>query len=165
MAIVGEATGMALDPSEYTVRELRDEVLDDVDDVEALEAALEAEREGQDRSTAIDHIEARLDAVAEKTGNGEGEEELPDFEEVLEAEEAEEEIEVEPVHAAPASESTTTVIFDTMGAGGGRTGHNTIHRVDDDLEPACGARVGAKGQRGPRHRFDADAEDCSSCWG
>lgn len=159
MAIVGEATGMALDPSEYTVRELRDEVLDGIDDVEVLEAALEAER--GNRMTAVDHIERRLDEVRaseEEEADEEGDEDLPDFDELEAAEEEAEE-------AAPDPEATTTVIFDTMGAGGGRTGHNTIHRVNDDLEPACGARVGAKGQRGPRHRFDADAEDCSSCWG
>ncbi|PSP77108.1 hypothetical protein BRC81_10780 [Halobacteriales archaeon QS_1_68_20] len=53
---------MALDPTEFTVDELRDEV-EDVDDQETLEEALDAEREGKDRKTAKAAIERRLQAL------------------------------------------------------------------------------------------------------
>jgi DNA repair exonuclease SbcCD ATPase subunit len=49
-------------PADYSVAELK-EALDDVDDVEALERLLDAERTGENRVTAIDAIEQRLDAV------------------------------------------------------------------------------------------------------
>ncbi|AUV82057.1 hypothetical protein C2R22_10690 [Salinigranum rubrum] len=50
-------------PADHSVAELKD-ALEDVDDVEALERLLEAERTGEERVTAIDAIETRLDAVA-----------------------------------------------------------------------------------------------------
>ena len=53
---------MALDPDDHTVTELQAE-LDDIDDPDELEALLSAERDGKDRKTAVDAIEARLDAV------------------------------------------------------------------------------------------------------
>lgn len=61
---------MSLDPSDYTVDELRDE-LEDVDDVDALQEALESERGGKDRKTAVDAIEARIEAVEEQSGEQE----------------------------------------------------------------------------------------------
>ena len=51
-----------LDPGDHTVDELRD-ALEDVDDAEALQAILEAERDGKDRKTAKEAIEARIEAV------------------------------------------------------------------------------------------------------
>lgn len=51
-----------LDPSAHTVSELRD-ALEDVDDPDGLAAVLEAERTGDDRTTAVEAIEARLRAV------------------------------------------------------------------------------------------------------
>lgn len=60
MSMVCQLLFIMVDPDDYTVRELRDDVLGDVDDIDVLEAALEAEQAGQDRSTAIAHIEARL---------------------------------------------------------------------------------------------------------
>jgi len=52
-------------PSELTVSELRNRV-DDVDDPALLEAILGAEQEGDSRTTAVEAIEARLDAVQEE---------------------------------------------------------------------------------------------------
>lgn len=51
-----------IDPSDHTVSELEG-ALEDVDDPEALDAILEAEHDAEDRTTAIEAIEARLDAV------------------------------------------------------------------------------------------------------
>ncbi|PSP76915.1 electron transfer flavoprotein subunit alpha [Halobacteriales archaeon QS_1_68_20] len=53
---------MALDPAEYTVDELRDE-LEEIDDPSALGEILDAERDGKDRKTAKGAIESRLDDV------------------------------------------------------------------------------------------------------
>ncbi len=55
---------MALDPSEYTVDELKDE-LDAIDDTDELAAILEAERDGKNRKTAADAIEGRLDVLVD----------------------------------------------------------------------------------------------------
>jgi hypothetical protein len=55
---------VALDPSEHTVDELRDE-LEDVDDPEELEGVLDAEREAEDRKTAKEAVERRLDDLGE----------------------------------------------------------------------------------------------------
>ncbi len=51
-----------VDPSDFTVAELKDE-LESVDDADALDAILDAEREGKDRKTAKEAIERRLDDV------------------------------------------------------------------------------------------------------
>jgi electron transfer flavoprotein alpha subunit len=53
---------MAIDPGEYTVAGLRDE-LADFENPHELAELLEAERAGKDRKTAIEAIESRLDAV------------------------------------------------------------------------------------------------------
>ena len=65
----------AIDPDDHTVDELRS-ALDDVDDTEELQAILEAEQEGKDRKTAIEAIEARIEAVGgtEDVAAEEGEE-------------------------------------------------------------------------------------------
>ncbi|WP_058365409.1 hypothetical protein [Haloparvum sedimenti] len=47
------------DPSERTVDELRDRV-EDVEDVDLLEAIKDAEEDGKDRETAKDAIDARI---------------------------------------------------------------------------------------------------------
>jgi chromosome segregation ATPase len=51
-----------IDPGDHSVSEL-EEVLEQVDDPAALDAILEAERDGKDRTTAIDAIEDRLGDV------------------------------------------------------------------------------------------------------
>ncbi|WP_114577320.1 electron transfer flavoprotein subunit alpha/FixB family protein [Saliphagus sp. LR7] len=51
-----------VDPDEHTVRELEDE-LDTVEDVEELNAVLEAERAGKDRKTAQEAIRKRIDVL------------------------------------------------------------------------------------------------------
>jgi len=56
---------MALDPSDHTVDEL-EAALADVDDIETLRAALEAEQAGKARKTAIAAIESRLSAVGDE---------------------------------------------------------------------------------------------------
>ncbi|WP_254863288.1 electron transfer flavoprotein subunit alpha/FixB family protein [Halovivax gelatinilyticus] len=53
-----------VDPDAFTVPELRDE-LETVDDLAELSAILEAERDGQDRKTAREAIESRMDALRE----------------------------------------------------------------------------------------------------
>ncbi|GAB3027023.1 electron transfer flavoprotein subunit alpha/FixB family protein [Natronobiforma cellulositropha] len=53
---------MGLDPEEFTVDELTDE-LETVDDADELSAVLEAERAGQNRKTAREAIHRRLEAV------------------------------------------------------------------------------------------------------
>lgn len=70
---------MALDPDEYTVDALR-EAVGEIDDPEALESVLAAERDGRNRTTAVDAIEARLDAIrdgADESGSGEATDDLP----------------------------------------------------------------------------------------
>jgi len=64
-----------LDPSEYTVAEMAN-LVRDVDDVEALEGMLEREAAGQDRSTAKDRIQSRLDQL-QSSDEGEAEERVP----------------------------------------------------------------------------------------
>jgi len=53
---------MSIEPSEYTVEELKAEI-QDVEDPEALRAILESEEDGKDRKTAKAAIERRIDAV------------------------------------------------------------------------------------------------------
>ncbi|MFP9059058.1 electron transfer flavoprotein subunit alpha/FixB family protein [Natrialbaceae archaeon A-chndr2] len=53
---------MTLDPDDYTVDELREE-LDGIDDVEEVREALETERSGAERKTALEALEERLDAL------------------------------------------------------------------------------------------------------
>jgi electron transfer flavoprotein alpha subunit len=65
---------VALDPSDHTVSELKDTLVD-IDDHDELEAVLEAERDGKDRKTAKEAIEKRLDAVG-----GDAEEEADESE-------------------------------------------------------------------------------------
>lgn len=60
---------MALDPSEYSVKELRDEVVE-IDDPGELRQVLDAEREGKDRKTARRTLERRLEAVTEGASAG-----------------------------------------------------------------------------------------------
>ena len=54
-----------LDPSDYTIDELRDE-LDSIDDPDTLEEIREAESENEDRTGAIEAIDERLDAVEDE---------------------------------------------------------------------------------------------------
>jgi electron transfer flavoprotein alpha subunit len=53
---------MPIDPNDYTVEELKAEI-EDVEDIEGLWTALEAEESGKDRKTAKEAIERRIDAV------------------------------------------------------------------------------------------------------
>ncbi|PSP89799.1 gas vesicle synthesis family protein [Halobacteriales archaeon QS_4_69_34] len=67
----------ALDPSEYTIDELEDE-LAEIDDPEELREVRDAEADGEDRTGARELIDERLDAVADDGasagGDGSGEE-------------------------------------------------------------------------------------------
>ncbi|THE63615.1 electron transfer flavoprotein subunit alpha/FixB family protein [Salinadaptatus halalkaliphilus] len=95
-----------LDPDEYTVEELSDE-LETIDDEDVLQSVLEAEQAGQDRQTAREAVHKRLEAV--ESGDGvEGDTETEgEYEETKESvgEEAEgEEVdEVEPDEQADES--------------------------------------------------------------
>lgn len=51
-----------IDPDDHTVPELR-EAVEDIDDPEALDAILSAERDGENRTTAIEAIEERLNSL------------------------------------------------------------------------------------------------------
>lgn len=51
-----------IDPGDHTVSELED-ALEEVEDPEALDAILEAERSGENRTTALEAIEERLETV------------------------------------------------------------------------------------------------------
>ncbi|WP_290811509.1 electron transfer flavoprotein subunit alpha/FixB family protein [Halovivax sp.] len=62
---------MGIDPEEYTVDELTEE-LDTVDDVEELTSILEAERAGSDRKTAREAIERRRRALDPSDGESDG---------------------------------------------------------------------------------------------
>jgi hypothetical protein len=53
-----------LDPNEYTVEELSDE-LDEIDDPETLQEIREAEADGQDRTGAKAELDERIEAVTE----------------------------------------------------------------------------------------------------
>ncbi|ELY95171.1 electron transfer flavoprotein subunit alpha [Natrialba hulunbeirensis JCM 10989] len=53
---------MALDPDDYSVDELREE-LDTIDETDELQAVLEAEQAGRDRKTAREAVHRRLEAV------------------------------------------------------------------------------------------------------
>ncbi len=88
-----------VDPEAHTVDELIEE-LDTIDDVDELNSVLEAERAGQDRKTAREAIETRLETVREGDGVEEGTEIEGEYEETREdvGEEAEGE-EVEEVDA------------------------------------------------------------------
>lgn len=61
-----------LDPSDYTIDELRDE-LDSIDDPDTLEEIREAESENEDRTGAIEAIGERLDAVEDEGDESDGE--------------------------------------------------------------------------------------------
>ncbi|EMA19017.1 hypothetical protein [Haloarcula argentinensis] len=52
------------DPSEHSVKELRDK-LNDIDDIDVLAAVYEAEEAGDTRDTAIEAIQSRINAVKE----------------------------------------------------------------------------------------------------
>ncbi|MFC4542371.1 electron transfer flavoprotein subunit alpha/FixB family protein [Halosolutus amylolyticus] len=52
----------AIDPDDYTVEELTDE-LETIDDEETLQSVLEAEQAGQDRTTAREAVRERLEAI------------------------------------------------------------------------------------------------------
>lgn len=67
---------MALDPAEYSVKDLREEVKG-VDAPGELRDALDAERDGQDRKTAKRAIERRLEKVSEDGTASEAEGETP----------------------------------------------------------------------------------------
>lgn len=58
---------LAIDPDEHTVPELK-EAIEDVTDVDALEAALEAETEGEDRTTAKRALRGRINTLTEDDG-------------------------------------------------------------------------------------------------
>lgn len=61
---------MALDPTEHSVRELRDEA-QDVDDPAVIEEAIEIEQSKDDpRVTAIDTLEARLNSLEDDDDAG-----------------------------------------------------------------------------------------------
>ncbi|AHF99858.1 electron transfer flavoprotein subunit alpha [Halostagnicola larsenii XH-48] len=60
---------MGIDPDEYTIDELTEE-LETVDDAEELNAVLEAERAGQDRKTAREAVHRRLEEVDEPASDG-----------------------------------------------------------------------------------------------
>lgn len=53
---------MTLDPSEFTVNDLRKK-LDEIDDPAELQAIREAERDGMGRKTARQAIDRRLEAI------------------------------------------------------------------------------------------------------
>ncbi|OIB59335.1 electron transfer flavoprotein subunit alpha/FixB family protein [Natrialba sp. SSL1] len=62
---------MALDPDDYSVDELREE-LDTIDETDELQAILEAEQAGRDRKTAREAVHRRLEAVgADVAGSAE----------------------------------------------------------------------------------------------
>lgn len=189
---------MALDPTEYSVRELRTE-LQNITDPDVIEEAIEAERDGDGRDSAIDALEGRLNAVASEgaESDSEGIEESDDAEgadddeadetaqeddeadesddaegddEVGgEAAEEEEEAEPEPERSYPDPDSDQQVLYDPIGAGDvGRSGppvagHDTIHLLTDNQEPACGASVGAKGQIATRSSLAEDIDECQHC--
>jgi electron transfer flavoprotein alpha subunit len=64
-----------LDPGEYTVADLANEMRK-VEEIEDLKGILEREKAGQDRSTAKDRIQSRLDQLQSSEGE-EAEEQLP----------------------------------------------------------------------------------------
>ena len=59
-----------IDPTEYDIAELGPE-LREIDDAEELEAILEAEREGDDRSNVVTLIESRIEKLSEDEEAGE----------------------------------------------------------------------------------------------
>ncbi|WP_227132903.1 electron transfer flavoprotein subunit alpha/FixB family protein [Halorubellus salinus] len=65
-----------LDPSEHTVAEMAN-LVRDVDDADALRGMLEREEAGEDRSTAKDRIQSRLDQLESSDDDGEEEEYVP----------------------------------------------------------------------------------------
>ena len=156
---------MALDPTDLSVRELKDRI-SDMDDADELRAALDAEREGDSRKTAKLALEQRINAVTEDEEPDEGDE----VEDEDEGGEPEADDEPEPAGPSyPAPDSTDVVVYDTTGAGDTGTaeppiaGHDTIHLVDEDGEPACGASSGARGQTVPRNTLAEDIDECQRC--
>ncbi|GAA3882599.1 hypothetical protein [Haloarcula argentinensis] len=61
---VADPGGPIPDPSEHSVKELRDK-LNDIDDIDVLAAVYEAEEAGDTRDTAIEAIQSRINAVKE----------------------------------------------------------------------------------------------------
>lgn len=61
----------AVDPTEHTVEQLKDEIAS-VDDPDALQEILDAEEDGENRTSAKEAIERRLDEVEADDGNGSG---------------------------------------------------------------------------------------------
>ncbi|NLV11888.1 hypothetical protein [Haloarcula argentinensis] len=59
-----DAGGPIPDPSEHSVKDLRDK-LSDIDDIDVLAAVYDAEDAGKDRDSAIDAIQSRINAVKE----------------------------------------------------------------------------------------------------
>ncbi|MFU8866983.1 electron transfer flavoprotein subunit alpha/FixB family protein [Natronococcus sp.] len=76
---------MALDPDEYAADELGEE-LETLDDVDEIQAVLEAEQAGKDRKTAREAIHRRLEELDETGGDGveEGTETEGEYEETKE---------------------------------------------------------------------------------
>jgi electron transfer flavoprotein alpha subunit len=62
---------MTLDPSDYTIQELGPEI-QDVEDVEELREILEKEREGEDRTGAVQLIESRIEKFEDEGDEEEG---------------------------------------------------------------------------------------------
>jgi electron transfer flavoprotein alpha subunit len=60
-----------LDPSEYDIAELGPK-LKDIEDVEELEAILEAERDGQDRQPVVTLLESRIEKFSGEADDGDG---------------------------------------------------------------------------------------------
>lgn len=157
---------MTFDPNDYTVRELRDEVLDGIDDIDALEAALDLEEEGKDRKTAHANITSRIEEVEDAH-----EAYLDDAIEAADnvADEVVEDV-VASAPTFPDADSNEVVFFDPTGSGGTASdippvpGHDTIHLPDASMEePRCDANPGAKAVRGPRSRFPEDVDECRRC--
>lgn len=154
---------MALDPSEYTVKELR-EAVSDIGDPDELAAILDAEREGRDRKTARERIQARLNALASEGAESAGEPDdgVEDASDDAAGEAAEE-------SPWPACGADVPVVFDPTGAGGTGgpdppiSGHDTIHLPDEQGEPRCGADAGAKMETVYRSSLPEDIDECSYC--
>ena len=66
---MADDTDVDLDPTEHTVSELEDK-LAAVEDPSELDAVLAAEQEGDDRKTAREAIQSRIDELQEETEGG-----------------------------------------------------------------------------------------------
>ncbi|UTF55183.1 electron transfer flavoprotein subunit alpha/FixB family protein [Natronosalvus rutilus] len=98
---------MTLDPDEYTVGELRGE-LDAVDDLETVQSVLEAEQTGQNRKTAREVIERRLEVLGEDAGTETDDETEGEYEETRE--DVGEDAEGEEVETESESDETTEAV-------------------------------------------------------